>query len=195
MISIFFLIILFSVDNFLVSTSYSIKRIDISTKYILIISITNTISLLLSIILGDILQLVLSDFIVKFIGFVILFSLGFYNMFQDKIKTYFSFKQKNRFIDVYLDETKADFDNSNSLGFIESVVLAIILSLDSLLGGISISFLDFNIFNVLIIMFITNFVFFLLGKYFGKFLNKCISFNLSYLCGLIIILVALLNFI
>lgn len=195
MFGILFLIVMFSIDNFLVSTSYSIKGIDISLKYILIICLTNTLSLLLSFIFGDILELFLSDMIVKFIGFIILFSLGIYNMFQDKIKDYFSNKKGNRFISVYLDETKADFDNSKNLGLNETFVLAFILSLDSLFGGICIGLLNINTFFVLIIMFIINFILFILGKYIGKYLNRYIAFNLSYLCGFIIILVAFLNFI
>jgi len=195
MLGILFLIIMFSIDNFLVSTSYSIKGINISLKYIFIICLTNTLSLLLSFIFSDILKLFLSDMIVKFVGFVILFSLGIYNMFQDKIKIYFSNIKKNKFIDVYLDEINADFDNSKSLGLSETMVLAFVLSLDSLVGGISMGILNLNVFSSLIIMFIINFIFFILGKYIGNYLNRYIHFNLSYLCGFVIVLVALLNFI
>ena len=195
MLGIFFLIIMFSIDNFLVSTSYSIKGISISLKYIFIICLTTTLSLLLSFTFSDILKLFLSDKVVKFIGFFILFSLGIYNMFQDKIKIYVSNKRKNGFIDVYLDETKADFDDSKSLGLNETLVLSFVLSLDSLVGGISMGILNLNVFCVLTIMFVINFIFFILGKYIGKYLNRYVQFNLSYLFGFIVILVALLNFI
>lgn len=195
MCNIFFLIIMFSIDNFLVSTSYSIKGIEISLKYILIICLTNTLSLMLSFVLSGILKLFISDIFIKFIGFIILFSLGTYNMFQDNLKIYFSSKKRNVFVDTYLDETNADIDNSKSLGFNESIILASVLSLDSLVGGISMGLFNLNIFISLITMFIINFVLFILGKYVGKYLNKYITFNLSYLCGFILILVAILNFI
>jgi len=195
MFSIYFIIIMFSIDNFLVSTSYSIKGINISFQYILVICLTNTLSLLLSFIFSDILELFLSDMIIKFIGFIILFSLGIYNMFQGKIKSYFSNKKRNRFINAYLDETKADFDNSKNLGLSETLVLSLILSLDSLIGGISIGIFNLNYIYFLIVMFIINFIFLILGKYIGKYLNQIINFNLSYLCGFIITLVAILKFI
>lgn len=195
MISLLFIIIMFSIDNFLVSTSYSIKNIDINNKNILIICISNTLSIFISLIFGNVLELFLSETIVKFIGFIILFSLGIYNMFQDEIKKYFSVKKRNKIINVYIDETKADFDNSKNLGLNESLVLSLILSLDSLAGGISIGFLDLNIICILTVAFIINYALLILGKYIGKYLNKYITFNLSYLCGFIIILIALFNFI
>ena len=191
MFNIYFLIIMFSIDNFLVSASYSIKGINISLKYIFIISFINTLSLFISIIFTNILGLFIPDLIVKFISFSMLLSLGIYNMFQDSIKNYFSTKKRNKFLNVYLDETSADFNNSKNLSLIESIVLSLVLSFDSFVGGLSISLLNFNIINILVVTFIINFIFLILGKY----LNKYTNFNLSYFCGFIIILIALLNFI
>ena len=195
MFKIYFLIIMFSIDNFLVCISYSTKKINISLKHIFLICLINTISLFISLIFIDVFKLFISDLIVKYISFIMLFSLGIYNMFEDSIKKYFSLKKRNKFLNVYLDSTSADFDNSKSLGVFESVILSLVLSLDSLVGGFSISLFNMSITNILVIAFNMNLLSFMLGKYLGKYLNKYINFNLSYFCGFIIILIALLNFI
>lgn len=195
MFSIYFLIMIFSIDNFLVCISYSIKKINISLKHIFLMCLINTLAMFLSLSFANVLTLFIPNFIFKFITFIMLFSLGIYNMFEDSIKKYFYIKKRNKFLNVYLDETSADFDNSKSLSVFESVILSLVLSLDSLVGGFSISLFNISITNILVIVFSINLLFFILGKYLGKYLNKYIDFNLSYFCGFIIILIALLNFI
>lgn len=195
MFNIYFLIMIFSIDNFLVCVSYSIKKIDISLKHIFLMCFINTLTLFLFLSFVNVLTLFIPNAIFKFITFIMLFSLGIYNMFEDSIKKYFSLKKRNKFLNVYLDETSADFDNSKNLSVFESVVLSLVLSLDSLVGGFSISLFNMSTTNILVIVFSINLLFFILGKYLGKYLNKYINFNLSYFCGFIIILIALLNFI
>ena len=128
-------------------------------------------------------------------GFLLLFMLGLYNIFQDKIKNLISNNNDNKLVKVYLDETSADFDDSKNLSFSESIVLALILSFDSLIGGISIGLLHSNQYLILVSVFVINIILFWIGKNIGKKLRNLVNFNLSYISGMIIILIAILKFI
>lgn len=194
MFSFIFLIIVLSLDSLLVSISYSIKGIHINIKYISLICIICFISLLLSFFINDFLSNFLSTTVIKFIGFISIFSLGIYNIFQNNIKNYISKKKKNKLIEVYLDEIKADFDDSKNLGLYESLILSFVLSLDSLVGGFSINILNINYFWFLLCNFIVNFLFMLIGICLGKRIKNILNYNLSYISGLIIILMAFFKF-
>ena len=194
MFSFLFLIIIFSFDSFLVSISYSIKDIVIHIKYVCLICLICLISFLLSFLISDFLSVFLSSTVIKFIGFISLFSLGIYNMFQNNIKNYISKRKKNKLMEVYLDETKADFDNSKNLSLYESLILSFILSLDSLIGGLSINILSISYFWFLQSIFIINFLFLLSGIHLGKKIKTVLNFNFSYISGLIIMLIALFKF-
>lgn len=195
MLSILFLVMIFSFDSFLVSIAYSIKKINISFSYIVLISFVSVISLLFSVHVSKTLMLMLPELFLKMIGFLFLFILGLYNILQDKIKNLLSNNKNNKLVRVYLDETNADFDNSKNLGFSESIVLSFILSLDSLIGGISVGLLNINQYFLLIIVFIINIILFLLGNLIGQKLSNLLNVNLSYISGIMIIVIAILKFI
>jgi len=193
--SLLILIILFSLDSFFVSSIYSVRKIDISLKYILLMTIINVISLLCSFIISEFLKVLLPVFIIKFISFFIMFLLGLYNIFQTSIKEYIGNKYNNKFINIFLDETNADLDKSNSLGFYESILLATILSLDSFVGGISIGSLNINLFLFVLLFFVVNFSFLLLGKILGDKIKKLVNIDFSLLSGIIIIIISIVKFI
>jgi len=193
--SLLILIILFSLDSFFVSSIYSVRKIDISLKYILLMTIINVISLLCSFIISEFLKVLLPVFIIKFISFFIMFLLGLYNIFQTSIKEYIGNKYNNKFINIFLVETNADLDKSNSLGFYESILLATILSLDSFVGGISIGSLNINLFLFVLLFFVVNFSFLLLGKILGDKIKKLVNIDFSLLSGIIIIIISIVKFI
>ena len=193
--SLLILIILFSLDSFFVSSIYSVRKIDISLKYILLMTIINVISLLCSFIISEFLKVLLPVFIIKFISFFIMFLLGLYNIFQTSIKEYIGNKYNNKFINIFLDETNADLDKSNSLGFYESILLATILSLDSFVGGISIGSLNINLFLFVLLFFVVIFSFLLLGKILGDKIKKLVNIDFSLLSGIIIIIISIVKFI
>lgn len=192
MFNSFLLILLLSIDSFMVSIAYSIKNIKISFKYIILIALVNVLSIYISMCFGYYISLFLPLNILKYISSFILILLGIYNIFQDKFKTIYK-NSKSKILMVYYDETSADFDNSNTLGFRESLFLSIVLSLDSLLGGVSIGYLNFNFLVLIIFMFILNIILLFLGVKLGNKLNKILNINSGFLTGIIIILIALSN--
>ena len=193
MFEIFILLVIFSLDTLFVSISYSIKNIKISLKSTLLISLICLFSLLISLFITNNFKHILNQDIGKIISSIILLILGLYNLFQDKIKK--NLKSKNKIIEIYLDETKADLDNSKNISYKEALLLSTILSLDSLLGGVSIGFMKYNLFYIIILSFILNILFILCGILIGKNLRNVYNFNTSYISGVILLLIAILKII
>ncbi len=193
MFEIFILLVIFSLDTLFVSISYSIKNIKISLKSTLLISLICLFSLLISLFITNNFKHILNQDIGKIISSIILLILGLYNLFQDKIKK--NLKSKNKIIEIYLDETKADLDNSKNISYKEALLLSTILSLDSLLGGVSIGFMKYNLFYIIILSFILNVLFILCGILIGKNLRNVYNFNTSYISGVILLLIAILKII
>lgn len=193
MFEIFILLVIFSLDTLFVSISYSIKNIKISLKSTLLISLICLFSLLISLFITNNFKHILNQDIGKIISSIILLILGLYNLFQNKIKK--NLKSKNKIIEIYLDETKADLDNSKNISYKEALLLSTILSLDSLLGGVSIGFMKYNLFYIIILSFILNVLFILCGILIGKNLRNVYNFNTSYISGAILLLIAILKII
>lgn len=193
MFEIFILLVIFSLDTLFVSISYSIKNIKISLKSTLLISLICLFSLLISLFITNNFKHILNQDIGKIISSIILLILGLYNLFQDKIKK--NLKSKNKIIEIYLDETKADLDNSKNISYKEALLLSTILSLDSLLGGVSIGFMKYNLFYIIILSFILNVLFILCGILIGKNLRNFYNFNTSYISCVILLLIAILKII
>ena len=193
MFEIFILLVIFSLDTLFVSISYSIKNIKISLKSTLLISLICLFSLLISLFITNNFKHILNQDIGKIISSIILLILGLYNLFQDKIKK--NLKSKNKIIEIYLDETKADLDDSKNISYKEALLLSTILSLDSLLGGISIGFMKYNLFYIIILSFFLNILLIICGNLIGKKLGNVCNFNISYLSGIILLLISILKII
>lgn len=194
MLEILLLLIIFSLDTLLVSMSYSINKITLSFKSCLIIASICSLSLLFALLISNTFKNFFNPDLGNIISFIILGLLGIYNLVQEKVKAIIS-KYKNKIVNIYLDQTNADLDNSKNLNCKEAILLSIILSLDSLVGGISIGFMKYNIFLILLESIIINISFINIGSIIGKKLNTIINFNTSYITGIILILLAILKII
>ena len=186
MLETILLLIIFCIDLLLVCITYSINKIKIPFKSGLIISSVCCISLIISSIFSSILC--------NIICFLILLILGLYNIFSDKIKNVLS-KNHNKLFQIYVDETKADLNNSKNLNRVEALILSIILSLDSFVGGISIDFTKNNLCFVVFLFFFINIIFIILGNIIGNSVSKYINFNTSYICGILLIIIGIFKLI
>ena len=92
-----------------------------------------------------------------------------------------------------LDETKADFNKSNDLSIYECLILSIVLSLDSLFGGISFISYNINIYLVLFLFWTINLIIFLIGNIIGKKVTKFIDVDFSLVSGIIFIIFSIIN--
>ena len=191
MFSNILLVFLLSIDSFIVSVAYSIGKIKIKFIYVILISIFNALSILISSIINYFLSMYINFYTLKFICFMVLFLLGLYNIFQDYIKALFN-KSNIRLLRIFSDETLADIDKSCNLELKESLFLAFVLSFDSLFGGFGINFVNNYILLVLFI-FLLNILFISIGLNLGYKISNITSIKTSYITGILIIIISIIN--
>lgn len=205
MLEILLLVLSVSIDSFIASISYGSSKIKIPIISALIIDIISSSMLGLSLILGSFLQNYISITIAKFFSFTILFLLGLYRLFEVLLKSYINKKAKsthplrfklfdfNFVLQVYADEIKADFDKSKVLSYKEAIYLSIALSLDSLAVGFGSSLIVINSIQVFIISIIIGLIAIFLGSFIGKKFVNYVNLNISWLSGLMLIMLAFLR--
>ncbi|WP_368239350.1 manganese efflux pump, partial [Clostridium tertium] len=99
----------------------------------------------------------------------------------------------NVVLQVYADETKADFDKSKILTSKEALYLAFALSLDSLAVGFGSSLISINYIQVFAVALLIGIVAILLGAFIGKKFVETTNINLSWLSGAMLIILAFLR--
>ena len=201
------LLLVFSlcVDAFVASFAYGTNKIKIPVVSNIILTSISTLFLMLSIALGSLIHGLISEKLAHIICFIILFLLGFLRVFEGFLKNYlnkkalsphnievtlFNFKLV---LNVYADVTLADLDHSKSLSTKEALYLGTALSLDSLIVGFGaalapISFLQITLFSI-----IFNFFAIAIGAFIGSKCAEKLDIDLSWLSGLILMILALLK--
>lgn len=193
------------IDSFVASIAYGTSKIHIPPLSAVIINLVCTITLACSLLIGSIFKSFLPSGLPVFLGFLLLMLLGIYRLFESIFKSYISKYSKSdspltfklfdfRFVlQVYADEIKADFDKSKCLNVKESFYLGLALSLDSLAVGIGSSLCNVNYAEVLILCFIIGFLCVSIGVFIGKKFIQKLHFELSWLSGALLILLAILR--
>ena len=195
------LILALSLDTFMAALSYEANKIKIPISSNLIISFICALVLFISLLLGNVLSIFIPDFILVFISFVILFSIGLFKIFDNRIKKFikkrnfksksinFSFCNLKFILQIYSDYAYADMDKSKSLSPIEAISLAFALSIDGLSAGLAFNTDIILGLFIFIICFGINVLFILFAKGFNSLFNSKIDFSL--LGGFIFIILAL----
>ena len=97
----------------------------------------------------------------------------------------------NFVLQVYADETKADFDNSKVLTIKESLYLASALSFDSIAVGFGDSLGNNDYIFSIVLCFFIGVLAVSLGQLLGKKLIEKSNLNLSWLSGIILMILAI----
>lgn len=196
------LVLALSLDAFVASFAYGANKIEIPFTSIIIIDLVCVFFLAISVFFGELVKCFLSDYVTSIFGFLILFFLGVFYLFESIIKTYFKNKITSRskvkvklfdiwlIIDIYVDEIKADFDNSKRLNSREALYLAVALSLDSLAIGFSSGLGNINILLIIFISFIFHILTIWSGLLIGKKFAEKSKINLSWITGILLICLA-----
>lgn len=192
-----------SVDSFVASFAYGANKIKIPFISVSIISIICSVILVISVFLGSIVKPLIPE--PQTICFVILFILGIIKLFDSSIKTFirkhndlnkqlkFSLFNLSFILNIYADPQNADCDLSRELSPIEAAPLAIALSIDGLAVGIGAGLVTVSIIQIVIFSVITNVITILLGSYVGYKIAERTSLNLSWLSGLLLIILAVMK--
>lgn len=205
MLDTLILVISISIDSFLASISYGTSKIKIPLLSALIIDLVSCFILGFSLFIGELFKGYIPFTIAKSISFLLLFSIGIYRLFESILKNYIKKNSKKsspltfkifdiKFVlQVYADETKADFDKSKILSSKEAFYLAIALSLDSLAVGFSSSLISVNYIQTILFSLIIGFFSILSGSFLGlKFVENS-KRDFSWISGVLIILLAFIR--
>lgn len=201
------LVLSLCIDTFVASIAYGTDRIKIPMSSALIINLVCSSFLAISLFFGCVLKDILNPSIASTLSFSLLMILGVYRLFESFFKTsiykiynigapltfkVFDFKFV---LEIYANETKADYDKSKILTSKEAIYLATALSLDSLAVGFGSSLGNVRYFEVVILSLIIGIASLLCGVKIGKKFIEKIDINLSWLSGAMLIVLAILKFI
>ena len=197
------LVLALSLDAFVASMAYGTNGIKIPFKSIIIIDLVCEFFLFISLILGAFFGKILPNNITTIISFLILLSIGIYYLFESIVKSYLKKKKEGEnklklklfnislIIEIYIDEMKADIDNSKTLSSGEALYLAFALSLDSLAIGFGTGLVNINIFYIIIFSLIMHLIAIELGLFLGRIFVEKSKIDLSWLTGVILIILAI----
>ncbi len=196
---LFILILCLSFDVLLASFSYGVNKIKIPFKSTLSINSTVTISFIIALLLGSVVSSFLDQTLIRVISFFILFALSLIKFFEYTIKRYFSKINNKEFkmydikfiLQVVQDNTLADTDKSKVLSVSESISLGLALSLDGMCAALSFGMEFNNYLLVFLFSFSITYIMLFLGNYIGKKIGEYKEFNLSWLSGVILFILAI----
>ncbi|MGI5850439.1 MAG: manganese efflux pump, partial [Christensenellales bacterium] len=145
------------------------------------------------------------SYITKLFCFLILIILGIIKLFDSSIKTLirkhkglnkqlkFSMFNLNFILNIYANPEEADVDYSYVLSPLEAVSLAIAVSLDGLAAGFGAGLANFNILEVLLFSLVFGIFAVFLGCYIGNKIAEKLKINISWLSGVLLIVLAILK--
>ncbi|MCL2565407.1 MAG: sporulation membrane protein YtaF [Defluviitaleaceae bacterium] len=198
------LTIVLSIDAFAASFAYGSSKIKIPLKSIMIINIIGSLVLALSLYLGIFFRPFVPGEVADALSFGILFSLGLFKIFDSTVKSfirkYSDTAKKVEFaafdlkfiLTVYANPERADIDSSRIISSKEAIAIAIALALDSFAVGFGAGLANVNHFQIIIFSLFTDVIAIILGCRLGNKIAEKSPVNLSWLGGVILILLAVL---
>lgn len=199
------LVLSLCVDALVASFAYGTNKIKIPILSSMVLTAISTLFLVLSISLGSFIQGFLKDGMAPIMCFIILFLLGFMRLFEGFLKKYLNKKALSSnhievmlfnfklVLNVYANVTLADLDHSKTLSTKEALYLGTALSLDSLVVGFGAALAPISFIQVIFFCIILNLLAIGMGAFVGSKCAEKIDFDLSWLSGAILILLAFLK--
>lgn len=184
-----FLLLLFalSADTFTAGLSYSLNKVRIPFLSILLISFISGLMLTCSFTLGEILLCFIPTRLVNLFSFSLLFLLALYKLYDalpDKTGS-----SKKLTTDVISE--KVNFKDVTYLSPPEAVLLAFLLSIDSISAGLGAGLPPFSSFEIFLLASFMHFAAMYLGLLSGHILSGKSSPRLSYLSAILLLLLAI----
>jgi putative sporulation protein YtaF len=182
-----------NLDNAGAGIAYGVRKIRIPWFSNLIIALTGFLMTLVAGFFGNWISIWLTPFAGNLIGMIILVTIGIrviYQPFNEKKVPPQS--DGSSLIRVLRNPEEADLDGSKTIGFVESVILAIALSINCLAGGFDAGITHLNIWITSIITGIFSYLCVGLFAYLGlRFCAEKFGKQATIVSGVLLILVGL----
>ncbi|MDR0850598.1 MAG: manganese efflux pump [Christensenellaceae bacterium] len=176
-----------NLDVLFAAFAYGMKGIRLSASNILTIIVIDCTMLAISLLVGGLLYSVVAEKIMTIVGAVVLIALGVYNITMSIIK--WKVKEDDK-TSIFVDVTNADKDKNKILSLKETVLLAVVLGMDALMSGFAYGFgLTYSLI-ALVIMCVLLGISLVVGSTLGMRLHKKSIADLSWIGGIILILIA-----
>lgn len=197
------LVLVLSIDAFAASIAYGLNDIKIPIRSILVIDFICAFFLGLSMLIGSMFRMLIPERILIIISFFILLSLGIYYLFEGIVKANLEKVLKSNrkikvnvfnlglIVEIYVDQTKADINFSKDLSSKEALYLGAALSLDSIAVGFGSGIMDINYLQVVIFSLIFGIIAIWGGLLVGRKFALNTKIDLSWLSGIILIILAI----
>ena len=194
-----------SIDAFAASFAYGCKKIKIPMLSALTINLICTVVIGLSFLFGTILVQYIPEWLAVGLSFSILLILGLVKLFDSITKSIIrKHTQFNKEINLsvfnlklvmrlYADPEAADVDASKSISPREAVALAVSLSLDGLAVGLGAAMIGIDIWILIVFTLVTDFIALLFGGWLGNKAASKLRLNISWLAGIILIGLAVMQ--
>jgi len=191
-----------SLDAFVAGFAYGANKIKINFLSVQIINIICSSMTGLSFILGDILKNYIPQTAASIVCFAILFLLALTKLLDGFTKSFikkhnnlsrelkFSLFNFNFILKLYAVPEDSDADRSKTISPMEAVSIAAALSLDGAAVGFGAALGGANGLAVFLFSLATNMLALILGRYTGEKAARKIKFNLSWLGGAVLMILA-----
>ena len=202
MIEILLLVTALCVDEMVASLAYGAEGIRLGIKNMLLMNLISSFFLGLALGIGTLFSGLIDVRAAQLTGFICLLFLGILKLSDYFIKAYinhharlwknisFSFSGLRFIVSIYANPAAADRDDSRTLSVKETFFLSCAMSIDSLAVGAMAAFLGVNLWLSVLATFVVGFLFVLTGYYAGRRVGIRSKKDLSWLCGVFLILLA-----
>lgn len=194
-----------SVDAFVASFAYGTNQIKIPFRSVAVISGICSAILGVSLFLGSLVRPFMPEHLAGVLCFSILFLLGIAKLCDSAIKSLirrsqgihkkisFSAMHLRFILDVYANPENADSDCSKSLSAVEAAPLAIALSLDGLAVGFGAALSEAAPLRAVLFSLVANVIAVCAGSLTGNKVAEKIPLDLSWVSGLLLMVLAFLK--
>lgn len=189
-------------DTFVASLAYGANQVEVSWQKALALNGICSGFLGLALGFGSLIQYLVPRELARAVGFVCLLLLGAVKLLDYSIKKYinthcslnknfrFSLSGLKIIINIYGDPMAADWDNSRSLSWKETLCLGAAMSIDSLVAGTMAAFVDIPPLKTVAACFLMGTALMYAGLFAGRRLIARDGLDLSWLSGLLFIFLA-----
>lgn len=195
MIRCLLLVAAVSMDSFAAAIGIGSAGIKIPFRSAVIISFTGSLFLSVSVALAGAAKLAVPENICSAVSFFLLIALGIFNLFRNALKHIVAGSENKRENPAMLlfDGAAADKDDSKSISAREAAALAVALSADSLVTGISAGLGTIDLPMLSAMTFAAGLASMIIGRKLGTIAAKALDKDLGWLCGTVLIILAFLR--
>lgn len=199
---IFILVLALSTDSFVASAAYGANRLRISLAKVIAVNLICSGCLGAALLFGSVLHGLVPEAFAKGLGFACLFFLGVIKLLDYFIKKYinnhvnvrkdltFSISGLSIIINIYGNPMAADWDESKSLSWKETVMFSLAMSMDSLVAGSLSGFLFIPPGLAALVSLLVGILVMYMGLILGHELAARKNWDLSWVSGILFLFLA-----